>query len=183
MGELSTAVSERLQRTHALILKVAEPLSDEQLEWLPSPTAPAMVWHLWHVARWSDRLQAGLPGADGGTEIWQAEGLARTWGFEAGRLGFGQTGGEMEPAVAQGLPWPDRDVLFGYARRSFTGAETGVASLSLRAYDLPRASFFPSAQPTTLGDDLIGHLCHLSRHLGMIEALRGVLGMRGSATI
>jgi hypothetical protein len=36
---------------------------------------------------------------------------------------------------------------------------------------------------TTLGDALIGYIAHANRHLGMIEALKGVLGMQGSVTV
>jgi hypothetical protein len=36
---------------------------------------------------------------------------------------------------------------------------------------------------TTIGDVILNHLSHADRHLGMIEALRGVLGERGTATV
>ncbi len=35
---------------------------------------------------------------------------------------------------------------------------------------------------TTVAGDLGFHLSHANRHLGMIEALRGVLGIKGTAT-
>ena len=35
----------------------------------------------------------------------------------------------------------------------------------------------------TIGDVILNHLSHADRHLGMIEALRGVLGERGTATV
>ena len=34
-----------------------------------------------------------------------------------------------------------------------------------------------------IGESLVSHLGHISRHLGMIEALIGVQGMEGTATI
>jgi hypothetical protein len=34
-----------------------------------------------------------------------------------------------------------------------------------------------------VGESLVSHLGHMSRHLGMIEALVGVQGMEGTATI
>ena len=41
----------------------------------------------------------------------------------------------------------------------------------------------PDAPTRTVQNVLLTHLAHDNRHLGMIEALRGVLGLRGSATI
>jgi hypothetical protein len=35
---------------------------------------------------------------------------------------------------------------------------------------------------TTLGASIAGQLSHTARHLGMIECLRGIQGLRGTAT-
>jgi hypothetical protein len=34
-----------------------------------------------------------------------------------------------------------------------------------------------------LGEEIAGQLSHIARHLGMIECLRGVQGLRGTATV
>jgi hypothetical protein len=36
---------------------------------------------------------------------------------------------------------------------------------------------------TEIGEAILNHLSHADRHLGMIEAVRGVVGERGTATI
>ena len=40
---------------HRALLKFAEGLTDEQLARQPSPAAPPIGWHIFHVARWADR--------------------------------------------------------------------------------------------------------------------------------
>jgi hypothetical protein len=107
---------ERLQMTHNLMLKATEEITEEQFAWQPSKTAPPIGWHLWHVGRWADRLQASFPveGAekdntpDPNSGIWETENMASQFGF---------------------------------------------------------------------------HIFHAARHLGMVEALRGVLKLKGSATV
>jgi len=38
-------------------------------------------------------------------------------------------------------------------------------------------------RPSILAAVLLGHVTHLSRHLGMMEALKGIQGSRGTATV
>ena len=38
-------------------------------------------------------------------------------------------------------------------------------------------------QKTSIGTVVMSHLTHANRHLGMIEALKGMLGVRGTATL
>ena len=33
-----------------------------------------------------------------------------------------------------------------------------------------------------VGEAMFGHISHINRHLGMIEAIKGMLGLEGSAT-
>ena len=40
----------------------------------------------------------------------------------------------------------------------------------------------PYGDETEVAEMLLNHLSHADRHLGMIEALRGVLGEQGTAT-
>jgi hypothetical protein len=104
-----------------------------------TPTATPAGWHLWHIARWADVLQASHPNRrfspdvpwDRSRQIWAIDKLASHWGLQAERLGI------LEVAAGARVP---------------------------------------------VGADLMFHVTHANRHLGMIEALRGVLDLRGTAT-
>ena len=50
-----------IARLHEQVLKLATRLSDEQLAWRLNLHTPSISFHLWHIARWADRLQARIP--------------------------------------------------------------------------------------------------------------------------
>lgn len=201
-GQLRALLLQRVAFIHQLLLRTTEDLSEEQFRWRPSPTAPPIGWHLWHMARWADRLQAVFPSErtparaephpDRG--IWQQEDLARTWGLEPAQLGLMETGAGMDPDHAAALAELGRDRLLGYARRTFAALDQVVSELSPKDMTLlrPGAQDYGIAEgelrripgrETTVADDLLFHVSHGGRHLGMIEALRGALGLRGTATV
>ena len=74
---------------HKVVLGLAESLDDAQLRWKPEGYSTSIGFHLWHLARESDYLQAAIlqhvpqlvPEFGDGLEIWQKESLARKWGF------------------------------------------------------------------------------------------------------
>jgi hypothetical protein len=80
---MATVVIQRIERTHGWPLKVTEDLTDEGLRQQFAATAPPAGWHLWHIARWADRVQASFPNHpcdatwrwDPGRQIWFREGL------------------------------------------------------------------------------------------------------------
>src|SRR5687768_8168034 len=77
-------IAGRLHEIQTLILAITRDLSEEQLSAWAGPHATSIRFHLWHIARWADLVQAGLPAmspelADRlgpGMEIWEREGLA-----------------------------------------------------------------------------------------------------------
>lgn len=174
----------RLAWVHGLVLDVGQKVGEGTLTRSPGPGAAPIAWHLWHIARASDRFQARLGAHRAGSrdgeqgQIWHRDGLGGRWGFDARALGPAGTGQEMEPQKAAGLPWPERGELQGYLGRALEAAQAAIEELDEAA--LAGAGLSEGA---TLGDDLLSHLIHVSRHLGMIEGLRGVLGERGSATV
>jgi uncharacterized damage-inducible protein DinB len=182
-------ILERVQKTHQRLLEIGADLSDAQLRWSPGPRAPSIAFHIWHMARWADRLQATLPtmtatpahGPDLARELWQAEALAQRWGWSPDTLGYGQTGMEMSDEAATNLKLPPRQALFDYARRAFAAADRAVAAIEDRQLEQRGIDIYE--HENSIGYVLLVHLSHASRHLGMIECLRGVQGLRGTATV
>jgi len=87
--------------------------------------------------------------------------------------------------------------LLEYARRAFSLAEQAVDELSDEQLQQHRQSILPQMETSSTGslyisgarevavlDDLILHISHAGRHLGMIEDLRGVLfEIAGTASV
>ena len=200
---IGNLIALRIQWTHEMTLAVTEDLTDEQLAQQPSPTAPPIGWHLWHVARWADRLQASFPSnmtesgreLDHRSQIWMGEGLAARWRLNPETLGVLEAGSGMEVDVAVSLAQVGKGVLLDYARRAFTDVEQLTADLDVSQLTASRKSVMEFridgdsvsealGEETTVVADLGFHLAHANRHLGMIESLRGsMLGMRGTASV
>ena len=45
---------------HSVVLHLADDLNDEQLNWKPAGYSTSIAFHLWHLARESDMLQAAI---------------------------------------------------------------------------------------------------------------------------
>ncbi len=162
-------------KTHSLVLELVEDLSEDQLEYRPNTTTPPIAFHLWHMARYADSLPDQI-GLEGGM-LWQAEALADAWGLSPDDLGIYQSGTGMELETPGELSWPNKDVLLDYCRRAFGIADEAVVTLDVTAYERP-----VRWGGHTIGQAVMTNLEHDSRHLGMIEVMRGMLGLRGSAT-
>lgn len=191
---MTSALTQRIAATHAQILTAACECDEEQLgRWL-APNVPSIGWHLWHIARWADRVHAILPlmadrepGASRSVrELWENEALAAQWGFDVETLGYGQTGMEMSDAAASALRLPDREPLAEYARRAFAAAEAtfvgiGEDQWAARGPDLIYAGRLDRER--TVCEAIVGHLAHANRHLGVIEGIRPFLWQKpGSMT-
>jgi hypothetical protein len=193
---------EKLQMTHNLMLKASEEITEEQFAWQPSQTAPPIGWHLWHVARWADRLQASFPveGAekdntpDPNNGIWEIENMASQWGSNTSTLGSSETGAGMDIEIATSLPQIGKDKILGYARRVFASVDNVIDGLGVHQLFTPKPGIIEhkvvddkltpaSAAESTAAEDFGFHIFHAARHLGMVEALRGVLKLKGSATV
>jgi hypothetical protein len=186
---IAGVVTARVPRAHASILRVAEKLSEDQVAWRANVHAPSIGFHLWHVARWADRLQARMPKMAPGLlqelgsarEIWEAEQLARAWGLTPAELGFGDTGMEMGDDMSATMVLPAKTVLMGYAQRAFEAADRAVGAVEDRHFALNCTDLYD--RESTIGLVILMHLGHVNRHVGMTEALTGVQGLTGSATV
>jgi DinB superfamily len=161
---------------HERLLKAAEDLSPEQFVWSAGPSLHSVAWQLWHAARWDDVFASYLHKAlaqDPRTQVWEREALADRWSLASGAMGRRDTGTEMSNEAAEEIRFPDKKEVVGYARLAFTYAEEAI---TLVADDQLLAP--PKVDPDgdTKLDNALIYLEHLSRHLGMIEAIRGLEG-------
>jgi hypothetical protein len=175
------------KRNHKLILDLTESLSDEQLCWKPEGYNNSIAFNLWHIARWSDNLIAeileefpelGLDLVDP-REIWEQDSLAERWGLPP-VLYPGGTG--LSDEAADDLIFPSNDEILAYLRKTFARTEEFIEKFD---------SQYPVSQPiqdpellkklSTIRWNVYYYLMHHCRHLGMMEALKGLLTGKGSA--
>lgn len=173
-------LAERYRVNQHSLLALVSGLTDEQLAWSPNTTTPSAGFHVWHLARWADYLQAIINGR--GSQVWERQGLAAQWTLAAHGLGYAQTGMGMEAAEAADLPLPGRGRLLAYARSAFEAAQQAVARIDDGSF----FDVYPGLQGENWHDGQIGPIVitwmtHDNRHLGMIEALTGLQGIPGTA--
>ena len=193
-------IAATLARGHALnhknALEAVGALDDPQLRWRPA-RSNSIGFNLWHMARWADHLASILStmtpelrerlGAS--QELWAREGVAKRWRFPTQGLGNVDTGMGMDEDRSAALLLPPKDELLAYVTRAFEGAERALAAV--RDEDLGRpaeleASRVPWLAPSgygNVGSWIAPALRHEARHLGMIEAIKGAAGMRGTVTV
>ena len=173
---------------HSVVLKFAEGLDDEQLNWKPEGYSTSIGFHLWHLARESDYLKAailkyypnlGLGPADE-SEIWARENLAKKWGFPMEAHETVGTG--LSDEVAATLPIPKKAELLAYLRSSYEAIENFVELLDTRypTFGNLDEELIKKIQNVRL--NLLVFLTHDCRHLGMMECLKGLQTGFGSAT-
>jgi hypothetical protein len=195
----------RIQWTHNAIISLGESLSETQISQQPGPTSPPIGWHLWHTSRWADRLQASFQIDSSEStyqgplapEYWEKENMAQDLGLSKENLGLLQTGATMTVDNAVAVSRIEKGKLMNYARRAFDAAGEAISKIDDGMLTQSRNSILaelkniPNENPvyvgdrqTTLCDDLVFHVSHLGRHLGMMEALQGSLfSVSGSASI
>jgi DinB family protein len=172
---------------HGRVIESAEATAEGDFTKSMGTRVHSVAWQVWHIARWDDRYaeilvektpelaeQFGPP-----QQIWAAESLAKQWGLPIGHMGRRDTGTEMDDEAADALRLPDKAVVIDYARRVFARLQTVLQAV-------PEASLF-AVMPDDPDGDTYAHntmlyLDHVQRHLGMIEALRGLQGTAGTAT-
>ena len=179
----SQIVASRLERLNAQLIQATGALTDIEASTWPTATAPSCKWHLWHMGRWADYVQALLsPVVDSQSpELWEFAGIADEWGFTGIDLGLWGAGSGLGNENGKSLPLPDTTRVTTYAREAFALLEQRVARIDASAFDSAFTDWH--GNDTSVGDALIGYIAHANRHLGMIEAISGVLGKNGTVTI
>ncbi len=88
----------------------------------------------------------------------------------------------LDDDASAALSLPGKDEVASYAREAFAAAEDVFGSVDDDELLLPTADFYDEGGWVVL-EHFGWHLTHASRHLGMIEGLKGVLGVEGTATV
>lgn len=159
--------------TRERILTLVESLDDAQLAWRPDPKAHNIGFALWHTARSGDNVQADLGAAE---TIWARDGYAARWTHPERGVG---TGWDDEKAAA--LPLPPKGELIGYARAVFAAIDAGLVAVDeTRLNERVKSRFMGEESP--LGEIIGSSLMHDNRHLGEMEYIKGLLGLRGTVT-
>jgi len=172
---------------HKLILRLVDELTDDQLHWKPEGYNNSIGFNLWHIARWSDNLIAEIlkeiPSVDidmgDPREIWEQDSLGEKWGLPP-VLYPGGTG--LSDDAANELVFPSKDIMLDYLQKTFARTEEFIQKLDAR-YPLVEPSKDEDEQKnlSEIRWNLYYYLMHHCRHLGMMEALKGLLTGKGSA--
>jgi uncharacterized damage-inducible protein DinB len=170
---LNELIRAKSRQARARILAVVADLTDEQLAWRPSPRAHSIGFTLWHTARADDNVQADLTGA---ALEWDAGEYAKRWGHPERGVG---TGWDDERAAS--LPLPPKQELFDYVKRVFDRVDAAVDAVDDASVERAVRSRFMGAE-STMGEIVVVCMSHDNRHLGEMEYIKGLLGLRGTAT-
>jgi len=179
----SEIVSSRLAKLDGQLLQVVDALTDEEASKWPTTTAPSCKWHLWHMERWADYVQSLLsPVVDEKMpELWEFAGVADEWGFDGVDLGMWGAGSGLGNENGASLPLPSVPKVKAYAKEAFELLESRVGKLDDGTFNAALTDWHDVE--TNVGDAMVGYIAHANRHLGMLEAISGVLGKDGTVTV
>jgi len=170
------------KRAHERLLKAGEELSPEQFLWSAGPSLHSVAWQLWHAARWDDVIASYFHRAlaqDPRAQVWDRESLADRWSLATGSLGTRDAGTGMSDEMANAIRFPDQKEVVDYATLAFAYAEKAI---ELIPDDRLLSVAKDDPDGDSYADNILIYLEHLSRHLGMIESIRGLQGLVGSST-
>ena len=151
-------------------------LDEIQMSWSPQHGAHSLRFALWHVARCDDNyLRVHIQGRQ---KIWQEEGWSRRWDLD-----LEGTGMLLSDEEAMKLSLPEKGEILAYARRVWKEVVEFVAALGPE--ELNRSvQHVERTRGMTISQVLMTHLYgHDNRHLGEMEYLKGLVGLRGSVTL
>ena len=176
---------------HKNAVEMVGELSEEQFQWRPSPGPQSIGWNLWHIARWDDYLAEvlvqqtpSLGHLGPARQIWKAEDIAKRWGLDSVDLGLEDGGTSLTDLQAAAMTFPSKQAVIEYAQQAFEHLDTILPELddSLIPQVLPTVTTeaFPMHDP--YGITVVEMFRHACEHLGTMQALKGMLGLRGSVT-
>ncbi len=188
----------RVSWVHEALVRGGEAAEDALITHAFSQVAPPLGWHIWHMARFADRVQSKLAVVTHGTlhpQIWHRDGLAQAWHLRPEQLGVFETGMCQAPEHAQlTVSTAGRERILAYAGAAFEACNAVVGQLAegdletlydgQLDYEQSGDRDTPAGtRESTVAQDLIEHISHGSRHVGMMEALRGLSDSPGTLSI
>ena len=176
---------------HKALLSLVEELSQDQFRWRPTPGPQSIGWNLWHTARWDDYLAQvlveetpSLSRLRPARQVWNERNLATLWGLDSVDLGLEDGGTTLTDLQAAAMTFPSKEAVIEYAQQAFDHLDAILPELddSLIPHVLPTVTTesFPMHDP--YGVTVVEMFRHACEHLGTMEALKGMLGLRGSVT-
>ncbi len=181
---------EWLEWSHQNLLAAVQATDPGNVHERLGPHAPSIAFHGWHMARWADKYQAALPvwlegrsDVDPAAEIWLRDDVVGRWNLrDVGTGDFGGTGAGLNDEESAALRLPDAATLLDYMGASFSAFEGRIRALEDdAALDVAIVDLY--GDRSDIADAIASATSHADRHLGMIEAIRGVLGDRGTVTV
>lgn len=178
---------------HAAALGLVGELSEAQFCWRTAPGPQSIGWNLWHIAKWDDFIAEALVARspslshlEPAHQIWDSRGVAARWGWQTGRLGMLDGGTGLADDDAAALKLPAKQDVVAYAAEAFGHLEEVLSELddSLLPQVIPGPILYPTdTQQDTYGNNLVIFLNHGYEHLGTMEAVKGLMGMRGAVDL
>ena len=127
-------IKNRVYLAHNWLVRAGESVSSDQFFRQFSADAPPIGWHLWHIARFADRLQSKLTTgthSEPGTEVWYREAVASNWQLEADWLGVFETGmGQAHKDAQVTIVKAGQSAVLDYAQAVFAVCDTTIGQLS-----------------------------------------------------
>jgi|GEM_PF-5133097 len=186
-------LSRRVAMTPSRLNKLVGNMTETEMNQAPSKAAPPIGWHIFHIARWSDIFQSSFLNRE---ELWFADSLRDKYRLSDIPLGLLEMGTLMTDEDATRLPEVmGRENLMAYSQAVFELANHALDDLTIDDLYAMRESILRidfSADPMTEApgkqvptiNDIMFHIGHVHRHLGMIEGLIGAtLDRSGTATV
>jgi hypothetical protein len=184
-------LARQYQRCHHATLAMVDELSDDQVRWRPPQGPQSIGWNLWHIARWDDYLAEvllehtpSLRHLGPARQVWSEQNIAARWGLDSIDLGLEDGGTSLTDLQAAAMTFPSKEAVIEYAEGAFAHLDAILPELddALIPQVLPTVTTeaFPTHDP--YGVTVVEMFRHACEHLGTMQALKGMLGLRGSVT-
>lgn len=170
---------------------MVDELSEDQFRWRPPQGPQSIGWNLWHIARWDDYLAEvllqhtpSLRHLGPALQVWNERDIATRWGLDSVDLGLEDGGTSLSDSQAAAMTFPSKEAVTEYAEEAFAHLDSILPELddALIPQVLPTVTTeaFPTHDP--YGVTVVEMFRHACEHLGTMQALKGMLGLRGSVT-
>jgi hypothetical protein len=184
-------IASRYRTCHEAALTMVDELSVNQFEWRPTKGPQSIAWNLWHIARWDDYLAEvlvkqtpSLRHLGPPKQVWKELNLATRWGLGSADLGLEDGGTGLADGQAAAMKFLSKEAVVEYAGGAFEHLDSVLPELddTLIRLLLPTVTTEAFPMHDSYGVTVMEMFRHACEHLGTMQALKGMLGLRGSVT-